>query len=87
MPKQQTILPPRAFANASELTDALAPLLVRGWLTKPQLASIVVAARPHLPASVCVDMRSPKGVAYVQAQTGALIHMLRVSPRAKIQLA
>ena len=82
MPNKRTVL--RVDANDQMLlAEQIAALHLSQQATQSQVATIIAALRPLLPCAVRVDMRTPKGVAYVQA-SGKKLDAFMVSPRAKL---
>ena len=80
MPTKTLIFSAPIVQTRFHLEDALAPLLVRGLLTRSQLHVICTAAAPALPGAVELHQRTPKSVTYVRAGSVEF----RVNVRAKL---
>lgn len=80
MPAKQRIFYFHAVPSRSFLDDAIAPLVLRGLLTKTQHSVIVSRATAHLPAPVTIEQRMAKGSTYVSVGD----HYFVLNNRAKV---
>jgi len=84
MPIKKTVLNVK-IETQLDLTDRLAGLHMTDKITKSQAASAQTFLRHYVPCQLRIDMRTDKGILYVQAK-GDDVTAFTVNPRAKVNM-